>query len=154
MVIEWSAIWSENKRVITKSHGREAGVWFVITSLISDQNCTTRSGITNLLYSFWNHTQQCFRNPPHIHAGRPEPASYRNYSCQSCDEANHSGFVLSTILNSQWQSYEKLKLIVRFSLFMMWWKPALVNDNLIIVRHTRWNIQHARGCVLDGFNYL
>ena len=29
--------WSEIKRVITKSHDREAGVRFVITSLISDQ---------------------------------------------------------------------------------------------------------------------
>ena len=35
---EWRAIWSEIKRVITKSHDREAGVRFVITSLISDQN--------------------------------------------------------------------------------------------------------------------
>ena len=34
---EWSAIWSEIKRVITKSHDREAGVRFVITSLISDR---------------------------------------------------------------------------------------------------------------------
>ena len=33
---EWSAIWSEIKCVITKSHDREAGVRFVITSLISD----------------------------------------------------------------------------------------------------------------------
>ena len=31
---EWSAIWSESKRVITKSHDREAGERFVITSLI------------------------------------------------------------------------------------------------------------------------
>ena len=36
---EWRAIWSEIKRVITKSHDRVAGVRFVITSLISDQNC-------------------------------------------------------------------------------------------------------------------
>ena len=49
---EWSAIWSEIKRVITKSHDREAGVRFVITSLISDQNCTTRSAISTLLHSF------------------------------------------------------------------------------------------------------
>jgi hypothetical protein len=49
---EWSAIWCEIKRVITKSHDREAGVQFVITSLISHQNCTTRSAITTLLYSF------------------------------------------------------------------------------------------------------
>ena len=49
---EWSAIWSEIKRMITKSHDREAGVRFVITSLISDQNCTTRSAISTLLHSF------------------------------------------------------------------------------------------------------
>ncbi len=42
---EWRAIWSEIKRVITKSHDRVAGVRFVITSLISDQNCPTRSAI-------------------------------------------------------------------------------------------------------------
>ena len=40
---EWSAIWCEIKRVITKLHDREAGVQFVSTSLISHQNCTTRS---------------------------------------------------------------------------------------------------------------
>ena len=51
---EWSAIWSEIKRLITKSHDREAGVRFVITSLISDQNCTTRSAISTLLHSFGN----------------------------------------------------------------------------------------------------
>jgi hypothetical protein len=51
---EWSAIWTEIKRVITKLHDREAGVRFVITSLISVQNCTTRSSISTLLYSFWN----------------------------------------------------------------------------------------------------
>ena len=45
---EWSAIWSEIKRVITKSHDREAGVRFVITSLISGQNCTTRRAISTL----------------------------------------------------------------------------------------------------------
>ena len=49
---EWRAIWSEIKRVITKSHDREAGVRFVITSLISDKNCTTRSAISTLLHSF------------------------------------------------------------------------------------------------------
>ncbi len=49
---EWRAIWSEIKRVITKSHDRGAGVRFVSTSLISDQNRPTRSAITTLLYSF------------------------------------------------------------------------------------------------------
>ena len=51
---EWSAIWSEIKCVITKWHDREAVVRFVITSLISDQNCTTRNAISTLLHSFWN----------------------------------------------------------------------------------------------------
>ena len=46
---EWSAIWSEIKRVITKSHDREAGMRFVITSLISDQNCMTRSAISTFI---------------------------------------------------------------------------------------------------------
>ena len=29
---------------------------FEITSMISDQNCTTRSSITTLLHPFWNHS--------------------------------------------------------------------------------------------------
>ena len=54
MVIELRVVqfWTEIKRVITKLHDREAGVRFVITSLISVQNCTTRSSIFTLLYSF------------------------------------------------------------------------------------------------------
>ena len=32
--------------------GVQFGVRFVITSLISDQNCTTRSAISTLLHSF------------------------------------------------------------------------------------------------------
>ena len=44
----------EIKRMITRSHDHEAGVQFVITSLISEKNCTTRSAISTLLYSFWN----------------------------------------------------------------------------------------------------
>ena len=46
---EWSAVWSEIIRLILKSH-----VWFEITSMISDQNCTTQSPITILLQPFWN----------------------------------------------------------------------------------------------------
>ena len=34
---EWSAIWSEIIRVISKSNERAARVWFEITSMISDQ---------------------------------------------------------------------------------------------------------------------
>ena len=66
---EWSAIWSEFIRVISKSNERVARVWFEITSMISDQNCMTRSSIAPLLDSFWNRTifgekqwQQSFSN--------------------------------------------------------------------------------------------
>ena len=52
---EWSAIWAEIICVISKSIKRAARVWFEITSMISDQNCTTRGSITTLLHPFWNH---------------------------------------------------------------------------------------------------
>ena len=43
---EWSAIWAEIIRVISKSIERPARVRSEITSMISDQNCTKRSSIT------------------------------------------------------------------------------------------------------------
>ena len=43
-------------RVISKSNECTARVRFEITSMISDQNCTTRSSITTLLDPFLNHT--------------------------------------------------------------------------------------------------
>ena len=49
---EWSAIWSEIIRVISKSNERDAQVRFEITRMISNQNCTTRSSITTLLDPF------------------------------------------------------------------------------------------------------
>ena len=51
---EWSAIGSEIIRVTSKSDERAVPVRFEITSMISDQNCTTRSSITTLLHPFWN----------------------------------------------------------------------------------------------------
>ena len=51
---EWSAIWSEIIRVISKSNERAARVRFEIASMISDQNCTPLSSITTLLNPFWN----------------------------------------------------------------------------------------------------
>ena len=51
---EWSGIWAEIIRVISKSNERAAWVQFEITSMISDQNCTTRGSITTLLHPFWN----------------------------------------------------------------------------------------------------
>ena len=51
---EWNAIWAEIIRMISKSNEHTVQVWFEITSMISDQNCTTRSSITTLLHPFWN----------------------------------------------------------------------------------------------------
>ena len=51
---KWSAIWSEIIRVISKSKECAARVWFEIPSMISDQNCMTRSSITTLFHPFWN----------------------------------------------------------------------------------------------------
>ena len=34
--------------------GLKSYAWFEITSMISDQTCTTRGSITNLLHPFWN----------------------------------------------------------------------------------------------------
>ena len=47
-------IWSEIIRVISKSNERAARVRFEITSMISEQNCTTRSSILTLLDPFLN----------------------------------------------------------------------------------------------------
>ena len=52
---EWSAVWAEIIRVISKSNERPARVRVIITSMISDQNCMTRGSITTLLHPFWNH---------------------------------------------------------------------------------------------------
>ena len=49
---EWSAIWVDIIRVVSKSNERTARVRFEITSMISDQNCTTQGSITTLLYPF------------------------------------------------------------------------------------------------------
>ena len=44
--------------MVTELSGVQLGlktfVWFEITSMISDQNCTTRGSITTLLHPFWN----------------------------------------------------------------------------------------------------
>ena len=52
---EWSTILAEIIRVISKSNRCTARrVRFLITSMISDQNCTTRGLITTLSHPFWN----------------------------------------------------------------------------------------------------
>ena len=51
---EWSAIWAEIIRVISKLNKCAAWIQFEITSMISDQNCMTQGSITTLLHPFWN----------------------------------------------------------------------------------------------------
>ena len=41
--------------MISKLNEHAARVRFEITSMISDQNCTTQGSITTLLHPFWNH---------------------------------------------------------------------------------------------------
>ena len=49
---EWSEIWSEIIRVISKSNRRAERVSLVVKSMISDQNCITQSSVTTLLHPF------------------------------------------------------------------------------------------------------
>ena len=51
---EWSAVWAEIIHVISKLNESAMWIQFEITSMISDQNCTTRGSITTLLHPFWN----------------------------------------------------------------------------------------------------
>ena len=50
----WSAIWAEIICMISKSNKRAALIWFEITSMTSDEKCTTRDSITTFLHPFWN----------------------------------------------------------------------------------------------------
>ena len=52
---EWSVFWAKIICMILKLNERAAGVRFEITSMISDQNCTTWGSIITLLHPFWNH---------------------------------------------------------------------------------------------------
>ena len=70
---EWSAIWSETIGVISKSNEHVVWVRFEITSMISDQNCTTQSLIATSLDPFWNHT---------IFGEKQKQQSFGNSSCK------------------------------------------------------------------------
>jgi len=47
---EWSVIWSAIIPGVLKSNSSCVLIWFEITSMISDQNCMTRSSVANSLY--------------------------------------------------------------------------------------------------------
>ena len=66
--------------------GLKPNVWFEITSMILDQNCTTRSPITPLLHPFWNHKVQSLGHKSlSLYKCFVDPAvSWFVESCKSC----------------------------------------------------------------------
>ena len=91
---EWNVIWAKIIRVISKLNKCTARVWFEITSMISDQNCTTQGSITTLLNPFWNCPNTGLGQVKYsidavlsqseikfIHFWRGESKSFRNKSC-------------------------------------------------------------------------
>ena len=96
---EWSAIWAEIICVISKSNELAAQVWFVITSMISDQNCTTGGSVTTLLHPFWNHPNTGLGQFKYfidavlswfeikfIHFLGGKNKSFGNKSCKNCND--------------------------------------------------------------------
>ena len=100
--------------VISKSNEHAAQVWFVITSMISDQNCTTGGSVTTLLHPFWNHPNtglgqfKYFINTilswfeiKFIHFLGGKNKSFGNKSCKIC-HIFHFPAIWSVNLNKPW----------------------------------------------------
>ena len=137
---EWSAIWAEIIRVISKLNERAARVRFEITSMISDQNCTTRGSITTLLHPYWNRPNtglgqfKYFINAIlsrfeikfiHFLGGKSE--SFGNKSCKICYmilHVFHLPAIWSVILNKPWSLIGCFVFSVAYSLAgeKMWFK--------------------------------
>ena len=118
-----SAIWVEIICVISKSNERAARVRFEITSMISDQNCTTRGSITTLLHPFWNSQMkdlvssnillmQYLTEPvwKFIHLLGGKSKSFGNKSCKIFSA------IWSVILNKLWNLLGCFVFSVAFSL--------------------------------------
>ena len=115
---ERSAIWAEIIRVISKSNEHAARVRFEITSMISDQNCTTRNSITTLLHPFWNHPNTGLGQFKYfidavlsqseikfIHFLEGKSKSFGNKSCKICHMilfVFHFPAIWSVTLNKPW----------------------------------------------------
>ena len=126
---EWSAIWAEIIRVISKSNKRAAWVRFEIISMISDQNCSTRDSITTLLHPFWNRSNTGLGQfkfflidavlsrfeIKFIHFLRGKNESFRNKSCKIC----HMILFVFHALNSDWL------FCSQYSLLIGWEKDAI-----------------------------
>ena len=115
---EWSAIWAEIMRVISKLNEHATRVRFEITSMILDQNCTTRGSITTLLHPFWNRPNKglgqfkYFINTilsrfeiKFIHFLGGKNKSFGNKSCKICHmilHVFHLPAIWSVTLNKPW----------------------------------------------------
>ena len=118
---EWSAIWAEIICMISKLNERAPRVRFEITSMISDQNCTTRGSITTLLHPFWNcpntglgqfnYFIDAVLNRSEIkfiHFLGGEAKSFGNKSCKICHMISLS-FIFSAIWSAIWSVKQALK---------------------------------------------
>ena len=108
MVIELSGV----------QFGLKSYAWFEITSMISDQNCTTRGSITTLLHPFWNRPNtglgqfKYFINTilswfeiKFIHFLGGKNKSFGNKSCKICHmilHVFHLPAIWSVTLNKPW----------------------------------------------------
>ena len=115
---EWSAIWAEIMRVISKLNEHATRVRFEITSMILDQNCTTRGSITTLLHPVWNRPNKglgqfkYFINTilsrfeiKFIHFLGGKNKSFGNKSCKICHmiiHVFHLPAIWSVTLNKPW----------------------------------------------------
>ena len=111
---EWSVFWAKIICIISKLNECTAGVRFEITSMISDQNCTTQSSITTSSHPFWNHPNtglgqfKYFINVilsqfeiKFIHFLGGKNKSFGNKSCKIC-HVFHFPAIWSVTLNKPW----------------------------------------------------
>ena len=114
---EWSAIWTEIKRVITKSHDREAGVRFVITRFV-------------ITPAFYNNYYKSYIN------------YYKSYICNNsrfCAICNYSRFAVVRFCNHAFDFSPKLhdtKFNFHFIIFILKFKNIFVNRKRICLRKT------------------
>ena len=96
---EWSAIWAEIICMISKLNEYAARIRFEITSMVLDQNFTTRGSITTLLHPFWNSSNTGLGQFKYfidavlswfeikfIHFLGGKNKSFGNKSCKNCND--------------------------------------------------------------------
>ena len=138
---EWSAICSEIIRVVSKSNEREARVRFEITTMISDQNCTTRS-------SFWRSTHfeitQYFVN---INVNLTRFLKKRN---RKLCYINYANVIWQNLLERKQKQY--LRVVTRLSGFVQFgderFSSAVVRNLLVSHKTVSHGIYNGADCIL------